>query len=405
MNIAERPSALKPIDDRKLFRISRGELERRWRFTRDLLRERGIGALITQSTRDFMGGYVKWFTDTAASNARTVVFHADGGMSVVEHGPMGGRRTLDGNDPRYPGVTELVTTAAFSSAHYTQGIDAEAVIALLRKRGYKRIGLVGAASTPHEFVARITAAMQGQAEIVDLTDVVDEFKAVKSGEEIAMIRATAHMQDDVFSSVLAEAKPGMRDFEITALARYAGELVGSEQGLFMASSAKLGLPAPLAPRNAQGRTMREGDTMTLLIENNGFGGFYTELARSIVFGKASQELLDACEACKEAQAHTLEQFRPGASCRDIALAHDAFMTARGLPPEKRLYSHAQGYDLVERPLIRADETMVLAAGMNMALHPGYATSSLFVTVCDNYMVEQHGPSECLHRTAKRVFEI
>ncbi len=61
--------------------------------------------------------------------------------------------------------------------------------------------------------------------------------------------------------------------------------------------------------------------------------------------------------------------------RDVAAAHDEFMTARGYGKEKRLYAHGQGYDLVERPLIREDETMALAAGMNLAVHPGFETPS------------------------------
>jgi hypothetical protein len=34
-----------------------------------------------------------------------------------------------------------------------------------------------------------------------------------------------------------------------------------------------------------------------------------------------------------------------------------------LPPETRLYAHGQGYDMVERPLIRADESMWFEEGM------------------------------------------
>jgi hypothetical protein len=26
-------------------------------------------------------------------------------------------------------------------------------------------------------------------------------------------------------------------------------------------------------------------------------------------------------------------------------------------------------------------------------------------ICDNYLVEENGPSECLHRTEKKVFEL
>src|SRR5438034_6811602 len=108
----------------------------------------------------------------------------------------------------------------------------------------------------------------------------------------------------------------------------------------------------------QGRTLRAGDHLVLLIENNGPGGFFAEIARTLVLGKASNELIDGFEAMKEAQIHTLALMKPGASCRDIAIAHDAYMKQRGLPPELRLYAHSQGYDMVERPMLRADESMM-----------------------------------------------
>jgi Xaa-Pro aminopeptidase len=81
------------------------------------------------------------------------------------------------------------------------------------------------------------------------------------------------------------------------------------------------------------------------------------------------------------------------------------MRARGLPEELRLYCHGQGYDLVERPLVRSDETMVLEENMNLAVHPGYETNSIFAVICDNYLVGADGPTECLHKTPKQIFEI
>jgi Xaa-Pro aminopeptidase len=76
-----------------------------------------------------------------------------------------------------------------------------------------------------------------------------------------------------------------------------------------------------------------------------------------------------------------------------------------VPPESRVYSHSQGYDLIERPLIRSDETMSLEKGMNMSVHPAYATSSMFAHICDNYLIEENGVSECLHKTPKQIFEL
>jgi Xaa-Pro aminopeptidase len=142
-----------------------------------------------------------------------------------------------------------------------------------------------------------------------------------------------------------------------------------------------------------------------LIEINGPGGFYTEIARTIVLGKASSELKEAFASVKAAQDHSLSIMKPGMPVRDVFASHNAYMTRNGMPAETRLYAHGQGYDMVERPLIRQDDDMTLQQGMCLAVHPGYETQALFAVICDNYMIEANGPGDCLHKTEKRLFEI
>lgn len=392
-------------DDRKLFRLPAGELERRWLLARNYMREHHIDALVMQNTRDFHGGYVKWFTDIPAANPRTVIFHAADLMSVIDHGPMGKRRILDGKDGNHPGVGELLTTAAIPSVQFTQTTDAEVALGVLRARAYRRIAFIGALNAPFGFINHIRVALSGTMEIVDATDAIDQFKAVKSPAELAIIKETAALQDYVFSEVVAHAKPGMRDVEVTALARHAAERKGSEQSLFLASSAPLGTPALFAQRHFQGRTIRPGDQLLILIENNGVGGYYTELVRTLVFGRASQELLDHFEVCKEAQTETLKRLIPGASCSEIGLANDHFMTSRGHHPEPRIFGHGQGYDIVERPILRFDETMVIQPNMNFSVHPAYGTSTVYVTICDNFFIAVNGVIERIHHTPQMIFEL
>jgi Xaa-Pro aminopeptidase len=385
--------------------ISDAELSRRWSAVRKAMDERQIDALVMQNNNDWLGGAVKWFTDFPAANGypRSVIFHRADWMTVIDMGPRGGRRKLDGQDKVHRGVGEIVTTAAFTSIAYTDGYQAELALDDLKRRNYRRIGLVGAGAMPHGFVQRIEQGLS--AELVDATDFIDRLKAIKSAEEIALIRRAAEMQDAIFAKVAAKIRPGMRDTEVTALAQYEGRLLGSEQGLFLGSSAPLGQRSDFVDRHQQGRTLKTGEHFSLLIENAGPGGQYAEIARTMVLGKASNELIDGFETVKEAQAHTLKLIKPGAAPRDIAAAHDAFMRARGLPEELRLYCHGQGYDLVERPLLRSDETMVLEENMNLAVHPGYETNSIFAVICDNYLVGADGPTECLHKTPKQIFEI
>jgi len=73
--------------------------------------------------------------------------------------------------------------------------------------------------------------------------------------------------------VAKSIKPGMRDIDVTALAQHEGQVLGSEQGIFLGASAPVGQRAGFAPRHFQGRTLKAGDHLVLLIEKQRAGGY------------------------------------------------------------------------------------------------------------------------------------
>ncbi|MFW2543743.1 M24 family metallopeptidase [Primorskyibacter sp. 2E107] len=383
--------------------ITPQELERRWTVTRRVMRDLGLDALVTQAREDWMGGYVRWLTDVPANNGypRTVIFFADGPMSVVEMGAFGTDRATDPDDPATRGVSRVLGTPSFPTIHYTIDYDSRLVTEALQARGARRIGLLCPGALPHGLMCALTEGF----ETVDTTEAFDTVKAVKSAEEIALIRQTAALQDRVFAEVCDFIRPGVTDREVSDHAEAVGRRLGSDQGIHLGLSAPVGEASRFLNRPFQTREMRAGDHRSILIEVNGPGGIYLEIARTLVLGKAPDALLAAFEHVKAAQDHTLRQIRPGAAPADIAHRHDVWMQARGLPPETRLYAHGQGCEMVERPLIRHDETMPLAEDMLLAVHPGYDEGNVFAVICDNYLVTKTGVSACLHRTEKKIFEI
>jgi Xaa-Pro aminopeptidase len=391
---------------RILHRISNAELQRRWDAVRRQMADRGIDAVIMQNGNDWLGGTVKWFTDLPATNGypRTVVFYRDEPMTVIEMGPLGASRSLENADTLHRGVAELLHTPSFGSISYTDRDDLDLALHALRKRKLRAIGVITPGAMPHAFMAGLAEAM-GSVALVDATPFIDAIKAIKSPEEIGLIRQTAGLQDAVFAEVLKEIRPGLRDIDITSIAQRKAQILGSEQGIFLGGSAPMGIRSPFVPRFMQGRTLEKGDHLSLLIEVNGPGGFYTEIARTVVLGRASQELKDGFAAVHRAQEYSLALMKPGASCRDIHAMHNEYMKGHGMPAETRLYAHGQGYDMVERPLIRHDDDMKLEAGMCLAVHPGYETPSIFAVICDNYILAPAGPGACIHQTPKTVFEV
>lgn len=388
-------------------RVSRGELERRWALVRGLLDERGIDALVTLCSDDDMGGYVRWLTDGGVlPYRRGAIFDPKGLMTVVEHGGIGQRRATGGDDPNYPGVDTVYGTAEFPAVHYSLHYEAEIVVAEIRRRGWRKVALAGTGNMPHRFVAYLADALAGTVELPDLTEEIDAFMVVKSAEEIGLLRKAAALQDRILEVVVANAKPGMRDADVTALARAEAQHHGAEGGIILAGSGPQGTFAPFRPIAMQNRVIEKGDYMSILVENSAPGGYFTEAARTLVFGKAGRQLRDAVAAATEMQQHIKTLFVPGTPCAEIFAAHNAERKRRGLPPEDRIFAHGQGYNLVERPLVRHDETMTMKEGMNFAIHPTVADGrTVFAIMCDNYVIGAQGPGASLHATPQRIFEI
>lgn len=385
--------------------VSDAELDRRWAAARSVMDAHALDALVMQNHNDWLGGYVRWFTGTPANNAypRAIVFARDGGMTVVEQGPFGHTLTPDG-DISLRGVAQVRTTPSYVSAAFTADYDAELILDALAGMKARRIGWVAPAAAYHGF-GRALERRSSALTFIDVTDEIDALKAIKSDEEWEAILRTIALQDDVMAAVAGYLVPGLQDFEVAAFAQYEAQRRGAEQGIYISSSSPPMRAAVFRPRHEQGRVIERGDSFALLVETNGPGGYYAELARMFVLGDATPVMRSAVAAAVGAQQHTLERLLPGTRAAEIAGAHDAYMGKLGLPIERRLYSHGQGYDMVERPLVRSDETMTIEAGMSIVVHPGYVTEQVNALICDNYRIGPQGAGACLHRTPKTVIEL
>ena len=387
--------------------ISTPELERRWAEARAAMAELRIDALVMQSNNDWMGGYVKWFTDVPATNGypQTVIFPKDERMTVIGQGPMGVVREFGPQgDTVRRGTARFIGMPSYASCPYTADYDAELAARVLERYAGGAIGLLGRGAMSFSMGDYLRRTLT-RAKFTDASDAVDRIKAVKSPEEWERIRRTADMQDKAMEETFAVIEPGMRELEVAAVAEHIGHRYGSEQGLFLAGSGPVGTAAVFANRYQQNRVLRQGDQFTLLIENNGPGGFYTELGRTCVLGRASQEMKDEFAFVLEAQKFTLQRLVPGARASDIFAEYNDFMKKNGRPEEKRLHSHGQGYDMVERPLVRHDETMTIEKDMNMVCHPTYVTERTYSWCCDNFLIGENGVAERLHKFPQKIVEI
>jgi Xaa-Pro aminopeptidase len=387
--------------ERLVSSVSNGELERRWKAAREMMRDRKIDYLVMRQDEEYFGGYVRWFSGVVPRHSYpfTVIFPMDEEMTTIASAPP--------NQPRPPewaihGVKRRLGAPYYPSLHYTNAYDAELAVGVLKERKDAKIGFVGMSSLHVPFYQYVTQHLPG-ATFIDVTDPIDYLKTIKSPEEIELIKQTAVLQDAAMDYVRQKIKAGLKDLDIHAEADYVSTKLGSTRLQVLISSYHPGeQPVGFMGRHFMNRVLREGDHVVVLLEGNGPGGYYTEIARVFSLGEPAQEAKDMYATVLEAQQLTLKLLRPGANPKDIWDANNEFLQKRGSGPEGRLYAHGEGYELVERPAIRYDEPMKIEAGMNIAVHPVGKNSRVWTTNCDNYLVTGNGVSPCLHKTPKEI---
>jgi Xaa-Pro aminopeptidase len=386
--------------------ISTAELERRWKAVRAAMAQDKIDVLLMQNNNDHMGGYVKYFTDMPATNGypNTVVFTRDDEMTVVAQGPFGGDQITAHSSDTWRGVKNIMTTPSYASAHYTKDYDPELAAKALAPYARGTIGLVGTYQMSYAMVDYVKRKFTA-AHFVDASELVDRIKVIKSPEEMELVRRAALMQDRAMQAAFAAVKPGMRDTEVAAAAQHYSQVHGSENGIYLCASMPLGKPSKFGQRHVQNRVIEKGDQIALLVEDSGPGGMYTELGRSCVVGKVPQQMKDELAFCIESRKVTLDLLKPGTTCKEIWDTFNAFMRKNGRPEEARLYCHGQGYDLVERPLVRDDEPWTIAKDMNIVVHPTYIHAGYLNWLCDNYFIGGNGPGPRLHQFPEIIVEV
>ena len=385
--------------------ISTAELERRWKATREVMKAEKVDFLLMQNNNDYLGGYVKWFTDLPAVNGYpvTVIFPLSDEMTTVSHGPSDPEKAVPAAW-LLRGVKKRISNPIMLSLNFTSTYQAENVVEELK--GYKncRISFLNEGAIPAGFTQYVRTHLSG-ATFADITDKIDEIKAVKSPEEIEHIRYTAYIHDQAMKACIESIRPGIREFEIAAAARSKCMSLGCIQHFLLMGSSPAGTAfARVSPVHAMNRPLRYGDQSGILIEASGPSGMWTHIYRIVCIGKVTDELRKMFEDAKELQSLAAGMLKPGADPMDITNMANDFLRSRGYPEETRLFAHSQGYDCVERPSFQPGETMKIKAGMNIGIHPWIPGERACGRICDNYIVTESGV-EYLSQTPREIFVV
>ena len=374
------------------------ELARRREAVQAKMKESGVDCILLYSSYLRQAGAIRYFLDfpTGGTNALYGILPNEGGMSVFGHGhknsttvPKSIAYDLDVNFG-YP----FAIVFPFTLHHIF-----DEVVKYVKKRNFKTIGLYRRGILPYEFVNCIAENVDG-VNFVDVDDTIDEIAAVKSEEELEIMRDVCALHDKVYAALPTIVRPGKREKD---LANEINDICFSMD--CETTNIMIGAGNPMAHHKHyffQNNVIKENDYIDILVEVCSPGNYYGEVSRMWSLGEPSQKMIDLNNDSIKMQDILAATAIPGTPASKMMEVMHEFQREHGYKLEDRFFGHGQGVDLTQRPLFDYEETMTLKENMFISIHPAMENDTMWAFNTDNYIITKDGAVR-INKTPRGIF--
>ncbi len=296
--------------------------------------------------------------------------------------------------------------------HYVQSSEyhpMENLAGVLEDRGMQGAS-IGLEKDNYYFSARAAETLYAQlphANFVDATALVNWQRAVKSAHELSYMRAAGKVINRVYQHILEVAQPGMRKNELIAEILHAQASGTPEHyGDYSAIVPLIGVGDEAAACHMTwDGSVLESDSGMFLELAGVHARYHCPCSRTLYFGEPPQKYRDIEKVINECIETTLEVFKPGNSCGEVA--DTFFSTLKKLGYEK---SNRCGYpiglsyppDWGERTMsLRKNDTTVLESGMCFHFMPAIWFETWGFETTESITVTDTG-GQCLSNVPRQL---
>ncbi len=244
----------------------------------------------------------------------------------------------------------------------------------------------------------------GNAEFVDVSDKILEWRMIKDEEEIALIREAGRIASEVADIMPNYMKEGIKEYELAARLGYEMFRRGAEDFAFTTIMA-FGENAAEPHYLSGNRRLKRGDFVLM-----DFGARYhhynSDLTRTFVFGRASEEQREMYETVLEAQRIGISMIRSGVNGKDVDIKVKEFIDSTKFKG-RMIHStgHGLGLAVHDHVGLSSQRDMILKSGMVVTVEPGvYIPEFGGVRIEDDVLVRDDG-AEVLTFAKKEFMEV
>jgi Xaa-Pro aminopeptidase len=256
-------------------------------------------------------------------------------------------------------------------------------------QGVERIGFEGAHLMYRDFQRIVENGSRWQWR--PTTDLVQALRERKDPGELALIREAARIATRALHAALPQFRAGMSELAMAGVLEHALRDAGSEGFPFetiVAAGARSALP------HARATAFPAPHDAFLLIDFGAvYRGYCSDMTRTFVLGRATDQHREAHRVVREAQAHAVAGLRPGLSGKDAdALARSYIERAGWGEAFGHSLGHGIGLEVHEAPRLARTAEAPLPADAVVTVEPGvYRAGWGGVRIEDDVYLGQAGP--------------
>ncbi len=221
------------------------------------------------------------------------------------------------------------------------------------------------------------------ARVIVARDLIEEMIAVKSPEEVALIRESARWGRYAHLLLQQYTRPGVNETEASGRASFDAtqamirELGPSYRPLSWAHAGahagyrgQIGKDSAIPHAITTNTVIQKGDVLVTGASAE-VGGYGSELERTMVVGTPDDLQRRYFDLMLGAQQSAFDAIRPGARCSDVDRAVGAYFEAHDLLPHWRHHTgHALGMGIHEAPFLDVGDDTEIRPGMVFSVEPG-----------------------------------
>lgn len=383
-------------------RFTASEYSQRQHKTRQAMTEAGLDVLIVYdpANMNWLTGYDAWSFYTH----QCVVIGSDGTLFWYGRGidQVGAQLTTDLPHPDILAYPD----------HYVQSPDIhpmEYLGAILKEKQlhYKKIGIE---KDNYYFSARAAESLYKtlpDATFIDATALVNWQRAVKSEQELKYMRVAGDIVGKVYEHIMQVVTPDMRKNELAAEISHAA-ITGTPEayGDYTSIVPLIGLRDEAATSHMTWDHEVLGNDSGMFLElAAAHARYHCPCSRTLYLGKPTQNYLEVEKVINECIEVSLEMFKPGITCGEVATTFFSTLKKHGYEKENRCgYPIGLSYppDWGERTMsLRTNDNTVLGSNMTFHFMPALWLEGWGFETTESIVVTDSG-GECLSNVPRQM---